>query len=304
MKTKRRNGDIFNLSFLDIICCGFGAMVLLVLLSNTDIGGKLSLDKLKTVLIETTAAKNAKIAAEQTQVELREEADELQTQLAQESPQINTTAVNRQLAEARARAELLRARTRDTIAQSQSAVKVGGIAVDGEYIIFVIDTSGSMRQIWGRVLYELENVISIHPKVKGFQMLNDNGQHLLKRYTRKWIPDTAADRRAAIAAAKKLGAGFSNSSPIEGIERALRTYGARTEKLSIYVFGDDYSGGSFDVALKKIARLNRDSKTGKPRAQINGIGFPHLDPWPADRFATLMREMARQNGGAFVALTP
>ena len=35
MKNKKKEFDIFNLSFLDIISCGFGAVVLLVLISNT-----------------------------------------------------------------------------------------------------------------------------------------------------------------------------------------------------------------------------------------------------------------------------
>jgi hypothetical protein len=35
MKIRKKEFDIFNLSFLDIISCGFGAVVLLVLISNT-----------------------------------------------------------------------------------------------------------------------------------------------------------------------------------------------------------------------------------------------------------------------------
>ncbi len=36
MAVKRRNPSQFNLSFLDIMCCGFGAVVLLVMLLNGD----------------------------------------------------------------------------------------------------------------------------------------------------------------------------------------------------------------------------------------------------------------------------
>ena len=35
MKRRAREFDIFNLSFLDIISCGFGAVVMLVLISKT-----------------------------------------------------------------------------------------------------------------------------------------------------------------------------------------------------------------------------------------------------------------------------
>ena len=34
MKKKRRNVEAFSLSFLDCICCGFGAIILLLVLSK------------------------------------------------------------------------------------------------------------------------------------------------------------------------------------------------------------------------------------------------------------------------------
>ena len=34
MKTRRRDFEIFSLSFLDCICCGFGAIILLFVLSK------------------------------------------------------------------------------------------------------------------------------------------------------------------------------------------------------------------------------------------------------------------------------
>ena len=47
MKIKKKDFDIFNLSFLDIITCGFGAIVLLVLISHTDRDApKLNVDKI------------------------------------------------------------------------------------------------------------------------------------------------------------------------------------------------------------------------------------------------------------------
>lgn len=36
MKLRKREFDIFNLSFLDVISCGFGAVVMLVLISKTN----------------------------------------------------------------------------------------------------------------------------------------------------------------------------------------------------------------------------------------------------------------------------
>jgi hypothetical protein len=34
MRLKRRETEIFSLSFLDVICCGFGAVILLLVLSE------------------------------------------------------------------------------------------------------------------------------------------------------------------------------------------------------------------------------------------------------------------------------
>ena len=37
MKHRRKGIDIFSLSFLDVISCGFGAVVMLILISKTDV---------------------------------------------------------------------------------------------------------------------------------------------------------------------------------------------------------------------------------------------------------------------------
>ena len=55
MKLRKREFDIFNLSFLDVISCGFGAVVMLVLISKThddvSITGQEEIkDLLKTVI--------------------------------------------------------------------------------------------------------------------------------------------------------------------------------------------------------------------------------------------------------------
>ena len=51
---------------------------------------------------------------------------------------------------------------------------------------------------------ELENVIRIHPKIKGFQILNDNGTHLVSGYQGRWIPDTLQRRESVIKLAQQL----------------------------------------------------------------------------------------------------
>ncbi|MGI9311267.1 MAG: vWA domain-containing protein [bacterium] len=311
MKRRRGDGEIFSMSFLDVICCGFGAMVLLVLLAKTDAGEAIGLDAIASLLGAVVAQQQSKTDAEQRQAELIASKRALQRADGEhDAPIPDVAKVRRRLDQSRARAADLQ-RQAASLAQSaapasasasDAAVKVGGIPVDSDHIIFIIDTSGSMKTdaLWPRVIRELDNILSIHPQVKGFQVMNDNGVYLIKSYAGRWIPDTPGRRRSALSLMRTWSS-FSNSSPVEGLQIALRAYAKRTEKLSIYIFGDDYSGNTYDAVLDTVAELNRDPRTGRPLARIHGIGFQQPGHH-ADRFATLMRELSRRNRGAFIAL--
>lgn len=309
-RARRNTGEIFSVSFLDIICCAFGAMVLLILLSNTDeLSGALATERVRGALQNIAAAQSARDDAESKRAQLQAERARLEEQLRElvrarggGMPELQT-----QLAERRARADALR-REIESLSRADAAVKkvevvnVGGIAVDSEHIVFIVDTSGSMRRIWRRVMRELENVLDIHPQVKGFQIMDTNGRHLWSGYAGKWIADTPSRRKSALKMMAIWNSGAA-STPLQGIRTALRTYAGRTESLALYVFGDDYASGGYDRAVRDIAEWNRDRKTGKPRARIHAIGFlPKDGSVNAGRFATLMREVARQNRGAYVGL--
>ena len=48
---------------------------------------------------------------------------------------------------------------------------VGGIPVDSEYVIFVIDTSGSMFQgPWNLVIEKVSETLAVYPEIKGIQV--------------------------------------------------------------------------------------------------------------------------------------
>jgi hypothetical protein len=177
--------------------------------------------------------------------------------------------------------------------------EVGGIPVDSDYVVFIIDTSGSMQSIWSRVTREVENVIRIHPRIKGFQILNDNGAHLISGYSGRWIPDTKARRDSVIRLFRNWKSA-SNSSPVEGLEVALKRYVNPNQKVSIYIFGDDYTGSTYDSVIRTLKQANTNRITGEPLARVHAIGF--LSPTSNGRFETLMREVTRQNNGTFIAL--
>ena len=185
---------------------------------------------------------------------------------------------------------------------------IGGIPVDSEYIIFIIDTSGSMfSYAWERMLLEMEATLNIYPEVKGIQVLNDMGNYLFSRYRGEWIPDTPA-RRSLILQNLRNWNVFSNSSPVEGITNAVRTFYDPGKKISIYVFGDEFTGPSIQEVVRTVDLLNAEAASGERRVRIHGVGFPVQFIRPPElqatgvRFATLMRELTLRNGGSFVGL--
>jgi hypothetical protein len=127
-------------------------------------------------------------------------------------------------------------------------------------------------------------------------------------YAGKWIPDTPG-RRKVILDRLRGWAPFSNSSPVEGIERAIRTFAASDKKISLYVFGDEFTGDSIEEVRETVDRINRRDAEGNRLVRIHAIGFPVMfsrmgfQENTGVRFATLMRVLCRENGGAFVGLS-
>lgn len=94
---------------------------------------------------------------------------------------------------------------------------VVGVPVDSEYIIFVIDTSGSMiLGAWQAVQRVVDETLRVYPTVKGLQVLNDEGRYLFPTFARQWIPDTPQIRRLILQRLRVWRA-FSDSNPAEGI---------------------------------------------------------------------------------------
>ena len=328
MARQRRAAEEFSLSFLDVICCGFGAVILLLMITKT----------VQPQIIEASAVNlEGRIAALQEQLfELRGETHILNRDL---------NAKHEQLSENEERIAILRGKlaavksqydslsvqsnsndivtTQLAVARQQLSEEmkrllglqyksknnlIGGIPVDSEYIIFVIDTSGSMFSYsWDRMLREFEATLSIYPEVKGIQVMNDMGQYMFSRYRGQWIPDTPGRRKVIMDRLRTWNV-FSNSSPVEGITQAIRTFYSPDKKISIYVFGDEFTGESIEQVVDTVDRINRVDASGNRLVRIHAVGFPvqfarqrHLQT-TGIRFATLMRELTHRNGGTFVGL--
>ncbi|OUR75971.1 hypothetical protein A9Q83_16550 [Alphaproteobacteria bacterium 46_93_T64] len=313
MKRRNRQFEIFSLSFLDLISCGFGAVVLLVLISRTseDVATA-SIEDARNILSQMTATERS-IAGLNSSV--TEQNDSIEKKFAELAALKTKTSILRDKLNNAVKADdaakddleglelvddaLKKANIRPATTNAVRDEEVGGIPVDSDYVLFIVDTSGSMQAIWPRVSNEMQNVLAIHPKVKGFQIMNDNGIHLISAYAGKWIPDTANRRKNIFKAFQNWGSA-SNSSPVEGLKVALKRYAKPSISMSIYILGDDYSGSDYDLVIDDLQKRNTNRITGKPLAKIHGIGF--ISHGATNRFSILLREVSKRNGGTFLAL--
>ena len=323
---KRRNIEAFSLSFLDCICCGFGAIVLLLVLSK--------IYDPKNINVQAESIELSQSLKEQLE-ELKNESSFVDENLRE--AKLNTVnllheleVLNEELNNVRGEyaislskpielddnekdLEEAKQKLSDEIKKLQpdfrraSNEAIGGIPVDSEYIIFVIDTSGSMQSKWDWAERKLSEVLDVYPTVKGLQIMNDNGRFMFQQYGKSWLPDTP-QLRQSIKNTMRQWAPFSDSDPSDGISYAIQSFWAPDKKISIYVFGDEFQGNSMEAVLNDIDRINIEDENGDRLVRIHAVGFPYSFggsriPQSSQRFAGLMRLLCERNGGTFVALT-
>ncbi|MGI9246813.1 MAG: hypothetical protein ACR2I8_08965 [Steroidobacteraceae bacterium] len=167
MNSRRRTRDfeVFSMSFLDTICCAFGAIILLFMLSK--FGEPKALEKSRLDLEARL------LALQQERAEIRGQTDILNRNLTDRERQLSE--IRRKLARLRGDLSDVRGQYRSSsqdaevsnrlegqlVAAQQQLTEemqrvlgaeykrapddaVAGLPVDSEYIIFIIDTSGSM----------------------------------------------------------------------------------------------------------------------------------------------------------------
>lgn len=322
---KRRGMREASLSFLDVISCGFGAVVLLLIIAR--LGDPAALEQaeeqlqsqvkeLTEHLFEVrgeTVVLNEEMKSRKEQLsDLEERVARLKEQLASVEKQSKEVAQSKAIEEKELELALqvLTEEMERLVPQDQYVNQlIGGVPVDSEYIIFVIDTSGSMQMAgWRRLQSEMMNILNIYPTVKGLQVMNDMGQYMFPDTRRAWMRDTPETRRR-ILSELDTWAPFSNSSPVEGIQAAIQTFYRPDRKISIYTLGDDFSGRSIRRVVKAVESLNQAHRGTERLVRIHTIGFPvHFPPGrtpseSAVKFAALMRELSYHNGGTFIGLT-
>lgn len=330
-RRRNRETDSFSVSFLDVASCGFGAMIILLMITKSqapitiefaEVTPEASITELQeqlfairgetTILNRELNAKHEQLSALTERIaRLRRDLNDVEgrfnasNQLSDETTdEIGRLAIARQSLTAEMQRLLA-----DVQAPENNAI--GGVPVDSEYIIFIIDTSGSMYNTpgnWNKMLEVIDNTLDVYPEVKGIQVMNDMGDYMFNSYRGEWIPDTPGMRNTILQTLRTWQP-YSNSSPVEGVTRAINSFYSQDSKISIYVLGDDFQpGGSIQNVLQTIDRINVEDANGDRLVRIHGIGFPTIFAQPRRfqqsvyRYTTLMREMTSRNGGTFVGL--
>lgn len=329
MKLKRREAEVFSLSFLDVICCGFGAIILLLVLS--EFGQPIVIERSRQDLESQIKKLQAELfdirgESETLERELKGRVDLLsrerqnlarvagdvsslrgQFDASRQNAAVSNIVENELLSayqelEAENKRLLQASRARKRI----STQAVGGIPVDSDYVIFLIDTSGSMQGgHWETAIEVMREILDIYPKLKGVQIVDDNGRELFGGSRGRWLTDSPS-LRADIVQRMRSWRSFSDSNPADGIEQAIKTYWSADKRISIYVLGDEFTGESIQTALDAVDRINRPDSSGRRRVRIHAVGFPEapgMTPFTNIRFSALMRAMCERNDGTFVGLT-
>jgi len=329
MKLKRRDAEVYSLSFLDVICCGFGAIILLLVLS--EFGQPIVIERSRQDLQSQVKKLQEELFAirgesEILQRELQGRVDLLmrerrnlakvagdvssirgQFDASRQDAAVSNILENELLSafqelEAENKRLMQTSRTRQRI-QTQA---VGGIPVDSDYVIFLIDTSGSMQGgHWETAIEVMREILDIYPRLKGVQIVDDNGRELFGGTRGRWLTDSPA-LRTDIVQRMRGWRSFSDSSPADGIELAIKNYWSADKRISIYVLGDEFTGESIQGALDAVDRINRPDSSGRRRVRIHAVGFPEapgMTPFTNIRFSALMRAMCERNDGTFVGLT-
>ncbi|MGB6449406.1 MAG: hypothetical protein WBE92_01495 [Steroidobacteraceae bacterium] len=323
---RTRDFEIFSLSFLDCICCGFGAIILLLVIS--DFRQPTTLEASRRVLAGQVRelTRQLEVIRGETDVldrELRGRIAELtrdQQALARLAGDLTSIrgefTASRKEASVTNRIEAQLTTSRQTLNSEVESLldarrrlpaleAVGGIPIDSNYVIFLVDTSSSMTDDhWAAATSVLREILDLYPHLQGVQILSDRGTPMFGGSFGKWLTDTPALRETMISRMRTWRA-YSQSNPVTGIRAAIRTYWSPGRHISLYVLGDEFTGDSIQQALDDVSAVNRSDASGGRLVRIHAVGFlelPGFPPYTSIRFSTLMRLMCEQNGGTFVGL--
>lgn len=323
---KRRPIEVFSLSFLDCLCCGFGAILLLFILSigsgphgvesEVDVPTLRAMQAQLTILEDDVANQTAllesAINSEKTSTErerivsLIQELESKLVYLQQEFKSLQATLSTTEQAAASANRLIQSFKHED--------LPPIGLPAEATHVAFVVDTSGSMRnQMTGQLHYsvveQIRELLESLPEVRSIQFLDTSGNYMLSNRRSFWLPDSIGLRQQALQQILAYPIA-SASDPERGLRRAIQDLKPSLQAedyMSIYVVGDDFRGSTQSLLIQ-LDRMNpRNTSTGKRPVSISAIGFPTLiNPFQIGatqgntRYANIMREIAEAHDGVLI----
>ncbi len=177
MKRKRRQSELFSMSFLDCMCCGFGAVILLFMIINSQIKEQMDFNKtipeseINSLKIQILQERKNLVLARNSIDDIKDKGNSITDELARlvillnklkvelEQSDIESIAKNEEIEKLRADIEKL-SQERDQMLTAAQRLKSGdnirsytgdgdrqyltGLKVGGERILILIDASASM----------------------------------------------------------------------------------------------------------------------------------------------------------------
>lgn len=321
---RRRSIEVFSLSFLDCLCCGFGAILLLFLLSlsrqsSPKASNENTLSELRTELFEleqSLIAKTQQLEQQEASQAITSEFEKIQNSLQPLKSKLqrleNQLQTNLDELDQFEREQEEQQRILKTF--NATPITPIGLPNDATHLAFIIDTSGSMRhpftqQLHAAVLQEIQALLKQLAKVEKIQFLDSSGRYLLQSTRGQWIDNQRSAQQQAMRALQDYPFA-SVSDPSRGIRKSIQDLLPKLDEqkvMSLFVLGDDFRG-STQALLRSLDRANPILRSSQQRAaSISAIGFPTrtspftiASPVGNTRFANVMREVVREHNGVLI----
>ena len=313
MKTRKKS-ELFSMSFLDIMACGFGALVLILLISE------FQETEIKVVINDANKFLDVNDLMETRINELSVIDDKIDTELIELS-QINNNI--KKLKIILKKRQLISKNLNDLASDNEYSInkkrsaqqnqpieqnEASGIKIDSRYLVFIIDNSGSMQTSgpWSRVLQEIDSIIKTFPSLEGYLILNDAGKTI--HGGSPWLNPSKSNRSTSINLLKANPNKYmSLSNPVIALKVAINRYGMNYKDVGVFIVGDDVQDNNrIENISNDILKLN-SLPGGLKKVRINAIAFltakdEAIYQQQNMNYLILMRELTEQSGGAMVVV--
>jgi hypothetical protein len=312
MSKQRKISELFSMSFLDIMACGFGALVLILLISEFQESEVKQVENNADIFLEAQEEKAKKIIKVESLdrlmssniedlISARQRLDVLKMELEKKSlisAKLNDLASDTDFQISKQRLKSLSA--------PMEQKEASGIKLDSRYLVFIIDTSGSMEP-WVKIVQEIDNLIQTFPDLEGYMVMNDNGS--IFHGGDPWLNPTKINRSASIGILRANRAKYGSlSNPIVGLKKVIRVWGDKYKDLGVFIMGDDIldQTSRIETISQEVLKLNTDL-SGKTKVRVNAVGFltsrANISQQQGNKnYLMLMRELTEQSGGAMVVV--